>query len=85
MSDLDLVFSKCSLFHLQKLASHVRTSTGSRHKLSDQNSMMQLLKKAVLSDNDNVQLDLNNFVSHLDDSQLQTLRKQGILLKRKAS
>ncbi len=76
-----LIFNQSSIFHLQKLAHDVRSSTGIRHKLSDENSMMKLLKKATLSNNSNVRQDLDNFTSELDEKQLNTLMNHGVVLK----
>lgn len=78
----DLIFSQASIFHLQKLAHHVHTSTGVRHRLADENSMMKLLKSATLSYNDDVQQDLQAFMRDLNEKQVTTLMGRGVILRK---
>jgi hypothetical protein len=78
----NLIFSQASIFHLQKLAHHVHSSTGVRHRLSDENSMMKLLKTATLSYNEDVQQDLDAFMRDLNDKQVTTLMGRGVILRK---
>lgn len=79
-----LIFSQSSIFHLQKLAHDMHSISGVRHKLSNENSMMKLLKKASLSHNNTVRSDLQKFADELDAKQLRTLMNHGIILRKTA-
>ena len=76
-----LIFSQSSIFYLQKLAHDVHTNTGVRHKLSNENSMLQLLKIATLSTDFTVRHDLERFTDELDSTQVKMLKGQGVILK----
>jgi hypothetical protein len=76
-----LIFSQSSIFYLQKIAHNVHSSTGVRHKLSDQNSMLKLLKTATLSSNSVVQEDLEMFARDLNSQQVSELMGRGVILK----
>jgi hypothetical protein len=76
----DFIFTQSSIFHLQKLAKNVHGSTGQRHKLADQNSMLKLLKTAVLSNDSMVKGDLSNFKKGLNDKQIDTFLRHGVIL-----
>lgn len=80
-----LVLNPSSIFHLQKLAHDVRSTTGIRHKLADENSMMKLLKKATISDNSAVQRDLKAFANELNEEQINSLLSRGVILRQSAN
>ena len=84
MSD-SLIFSQSSIFYLQKIAHNVHSSTGVRHKLSDQNSMLKLLKTATLSSNSIVQEDLEMFAKDLNKEQVNELMGRGVILKNRSA
>lgn len=79
-----IIFSQSSIFHLQKLAHDMHSVSGERHKLSNENSMMRLLKKASLSQDDIVRDDLQRFADNLDAKQISALMSHGIILKKTA-
>lgn len=79
-----LIFTQSSIFHLQKLAHDMHSISGVRHKLSNENSMMKLLKKASLSQNDTVRSDLQKLADELDTQQIRTLMSHGIILRKSA-
>lgn len=79
-----LILNDTSIFHLQKLAHDVRSTTGVRHRLSDENSMMKLLKKATISENSAVQRDLKAFASELGEEQINSLLSRGVILRQTA-
>jgi len=80
-----LILNQSSILHLQKLAHDVRSTTGVRHKLADENSMMKLLRKATVSDNSAVQRDLKAFASELDEKQISSLLSRGVVLRQNAN
>lgn len=84
MSQATILLSQSSVFHLQKLAKDVHHTTGERHRLADENSMLKLLKKAALSNESTVQVDLKNFARDLNDSQLDSFLRRGVMLKKLA-
>ncbi len=80
-----LILNQSSILHLQKLAHDVRSTTGIRHRLADENSMMKLLKKATISENIAVQRDLKAFASELDEKQISSLLSRGVVLRQSAN
>lgn len=78
-----LIFSQSSIFYLQKLAHDVHSCTGVRHKLSNENSMLNLLKTATLSKNRLVRKDLEKFAAELKPEQISALQGQGVVIKRR--
>ena len=80
MSDT-MLFSQSSIFYLQKIAHTVHSSTGVRHKLANENSMLKLLKAATLSSSAMVQEDLEQFAKDLDKDQVNRLISRGVILK----
>lgn len=80
-----MIFSQSSIFYLQKLAHDVHSTTGVRHKLSDQNSMLKLLKTATLSGSTEIQEDLTMFAKDLDKKQREELIGRGVILKQRAT
>lgn len=79
-----LIFSPSSIFYLQKLAHDVHSCTGVRHKLSNENSMLNLLKSATLSKNRAVRKDLEKFTADLNAEQINALMGEGVVLRRRA-
>ncbi len=78
-----LIFSQSSIFYLQKLAHDLHSSTGVRHKLANENSMLKLLKAATLSSSSMVQEDLQMFAKDLNKNQVHTLMGRGVILNSK--
>ena len=78
-----LIFSESSIFYLQKLAHDFHSVTGVRHKLSNENSMLSLLKSATVSNNRAVRRDLDKFTADLAPDQINALMGQGVALKQR--
>lgn len=76
-----IIFNDSSLLYLQKIAKEVKTTTGERHRLADENSMLRLLKVATESKHNKVQDNLDQFSQKLDAKQHKLLSEQGISLK----
>lgn len=74
-----LIFSQTGVYRLQQLANQVHMHTGVRHKLSDQQAMLQLLRDSALSNDDTIQEYLAAFTNELDDSQKASLLNTGVL------
>lgn len=76
-----LILSQSSVFYLQKIAHDVHADSGVRYKISNESSMLNLLKAATLSKNRLVKEDLNRFASDLDKAQIKTLMSHGVVLR----
>jgi len=73
-----LIFSQSGVFRLQQLASQVHSITGMRHKLSDQSSMMELLRDCASSNHSVIQEHFAAFSSELDSGQVGSLVANGV-------
>lgn len=80
-----MIFSQSSIFYLQKIAHNLHSSTGVRHKLSEENSMLKLLKAATLSSNGEIREDLDKFAEDLDRNQLDELMGRGVMFKKRSA
>lgn len=76
-----LILSQSSVFYLQKIAHDVHADSGVRYKMSNESSMLNLLKVATLSKNSSVRKDLDRFASDLNKDQLKTLMSHGVILR----
>lgn len=73
-----LIFSQSGVYRLQQLASQVHHITGTRHKLSDESAMIDLLRHSSKSKHKVIQTYFAAFASELDENQANTLRARGI-------
>lgn len=73
-----LIFSQSGVYRLQQLASQVHTVTGIRHRLSDEEAMLNLLRDSARSDHKVIQTYFAAFTNELDDDQASKLRARGI-------
>ncbi|GAB1265418.1 hypothetical protein NBRC116493_27550 [Aurantivibrio infirmus] len=73
-----LIFSQSGVYRLSQLASQVHSITGMRHKLSDQSSMMELLRDCATSNHSVIQEHFAAFSSELDSTQVSSLVANGV-------
>lgn len=81
---MSIVFNESSILHLQKLAKDVKTSTGVKHRLSDENSMLRLLKLATEAKQQHIRNDLDAFVNELSVEQVNKLKSRGVMVNKAA-
>ena len=73
-----LIFSQSGVYRLQQLASQVHHITGTRHKLSDEQDMLDLLRDCSKSKHKVIQTYFAAFTSELDEDQTNSLRARGV-------
>jgi hypothetical protein len=73
-----LIFSQTAIFRLQQLGNQYYSLTGIRHKLSNQDGVMDLLRDAVLSRDGQVKVSYESFVMELNKRQIDALANNGI-------
>jgi DNA gyrase/topoisomerase IV subunit A len=76
-----MIFSQTGVYRLQQLAKQVHSITGIRHKLSDPEEVITLLKESSRSNHQVIQAFYMAFTSELDQHQIISLTNQGIPLK----
>lgn len=74
-----IILSQSGVYRLQKLANQVHNTTGIRHRLSDQASMLKLIDFSSHCENSLIHTYLAAFASELDAGTLESLENQGIL------
>ncbi len=79
-----LVLSQSGIYHLQQLSTLVRKKTGVRHQLSDQRSIINLLRYSSTCPDALVYDSYSEFTDHLDDDQRIYLQGRGLLIPPKA-
>ena len=75
-----LVFSEKAIYRLRLLAQIVQKQTGVRHRLSDQRSVMQLLRYSSTCADSDVFDNFCHFTNELDQKQQSYLQGRGLLL-----
>lgn len=75
-----LVLTQTGIFRLQQLANMVRQRTGVRHKLSDQKSIVNLLRYSCTSTDTTIYRAFGTFTDELDDEQRAYLQSRGLLI-----
>lgn len=73
-----LIFSQSGVYRLQQLASQVRHHTGVRHRLSDEDAMIAMLRDCANSNNEVIQTYFAAFTSELDADQVNSLLAFGV-------
>ena len=73
-----LIFSQSSVYRLHRLAKKVREETGTRHKLSDDSALLNLIRSCTFSENTHIKWLFREFLQSLDNLQLQSLADHGI-------
>jgi len=75
------IFSQAAVYWLQQLASAVYHETGERHRLSDSNSLLALLRHSEVSRHPKVIRCYQEFLDILTEEQAQELAGEGLQLK----
>jgi len=73
-----LIFSQSGVYRLQQLASQVHNITGIRHRLSDEQAMLDLLRNCAQSEDKVIQTYFAAFTSELSPGQLNSLMARGV-------
>lgn len=73
-----LIFSQSGVYRLQQLASQVHTVTGTRHKLSDESAMIDMLRNCANSEHKVIQTYFAAFTGELSEDQVNSLLARGI-------
>ncbi|RYY74255.1 MAG: hypothetical protein EOO52_15475 [Gammaproteobacteria bacterium] len=76
-----LIFSQSAIFRLQQLATHYYHHTGVRHKLANEDGILELLQFSSLETNRNVRNAYDAFVNELNKRQIDALTKKGVSLR----
>ncbi len=74
------IFSQAAIFRLQQLASSVHKQTGVRHKLSEPNNLMALLRYSSSAPTGGIALQYQAFIRILTLSERSALVERGIPL-----
>lgn len=72
------IFSQAAIYRLQQLASAVHRQTGARHRLSDSDSLLTLLRYGHRTADEHIIGHYQAFMDLLTAEQLQTLERQGL-------
>lgn len=75
------IFSQAAIFRLQQLASAVHKHTGVRHKLSEPNTLMTLLRYSSTAPTAGIALQYQAFIRILTLAERNALVERGIPLK----
>ena len=76
-----LIFSQTAIFRLQQLASQYYHSTGERHRLANENGILELLQSSALISDRKVRAAYDAFVMELNKRQIDALTERGIRLR----
>ena len=75
-----VLWSQTNVYHLHRMANHVRADTGKRPKLSDEQAVIQLILDCANSENAHIREQFSNFTDSLADEQRQVLSNLGVEL-----
>lgn len=73
-----LIFKEKNIFILSKLVSLVRQETGVRHRMSNNDSIVSLLKDVCKSAHPQIKAYFNKFVENLTPEQIQDIKSEGV-------
>jgi len=76
-----LIFSQTAIFRLQQLATHYYHHTGRRHKLAEQDGILELLQFSALVTDRAVRSAYDDFVKELNKRQINALVEKGVTLR----
>lgn len=76
-----LIFSQSAIFRLQQLVSQHYHHTGVRHKLANQEGILDLLRESALITDRKVRNSYDAFVLELNKRQIDALSDRGITLR----
>lgn len=75
-----MIFSETNIYILSKLVALVRRETGTRHRLSSNHAIMELLLDASRSSDERIQSHYFRFLENLTPEQLVGFREQGLII-----
>ena len=75
-----LMLSQSGIYRLQQLANMVRQKTGVRHKLSEDKSVVNLLRYSCTSTDTTIYKVFNAFTDELNDEQRGLLQSRGLMV-----
>jgi hypothetical protein len=76
-----LIFSQTAIFRLQQLATQYYHHTGIRHKLAEQDGILELLQFSALVTDRTVRSAYDDFVKELNKRQINALVEKGVTLR----
>jgi hypothetical protein len=76
-----LIFSQTAIFRLQQLGSQYYRQTGERHKLANENGILELLQSSAVITDRHVRNAYDAFVLELNKRQVDALTQRGIKLR----
>ncbi len=76
-----LIFSQTAIFRLQQLATQYYHHTGIRHKLAEQDGILELLQFSALVTDRTVRSAYDDFVKELNKRQINALVEKGVALR----
>lgn len=76
-----LIFSQAAIFRLQQLGSQYYRHTGERHKLADENGILDLLQSSAPIADRNVRSAYHAFLLELNHFQIEALAERGLRLR----
>lgn len=75
-----MIFSETNIYILSKLVALVRRETGTRHRLSSDESIKELLLDASRSSDERIQNHYFRFLENLQPEQLVSFKKYGLTI-----
>ena len=76
-----LIFSQSAIFRLQQLGSQYFHYTGERHKLAEENGILNLIQSSAIIPDRKVRNAYHAFLMELNKSQIDALLERGVKLR----
>ncbi|GGY79033.1 hypothetical protein GCM10011613_24770 [Cellvibrio zantedeschiae] len=76
-----LIFSQTAIFRLQRLGSQYYHYTGERHRLAEENGILDLIQSSALVPDRKVRSAYHAFLMELNQPQIDALLQRGIKLR----
>jgi hypothetical protein len=77
----NLIFSQTAIFRLQQLGSQYYRQSGVRHRLANENGILELLQSSAVMTDSEVRSAYDAFVMELNKRQIDALIERGIKLR----
>lgn len=77
----NLIFSQSAIFRLHQLGSQFYLHSGTRHKLSTSQGILDLLRSTASSHEKDVRICYDAFILELNKRQIDTLAARGVALR----
>lgn len=74
-----IIFPQSGIFHLQKLAHQIYATTGIRHRLSNETSMLNLIKHSANSNNQLTRQYFKDFTNAAGEETITKLSRMGVI------